>query len=164
MQVNGDWVFEDGCLTFEAIYTLYKSYFKGHHLYIVSDCCYSGAWVVECARLLDRDGIGCGHEAERQQVFVKVFTSCLPNEFAYDRFYTACKGVRLSKDCRSKTIKFAKHRKIHHGDFNQTTLAMDFTLDNTCIVDSHGVCHPRNTWTWQVQNLIYEDTSKQYLT
>ena len=165
--INGDWIFEDGCVSFESLYQLYKTYLKGRHFYVISDCCYSGAWVVECARLLDADGIGCGHSAQREQVFIKVFASCLPNESSYDRCYTSsCKAVQL--DCRgrtgrhSKTIQFAKHRKLCCGEFHQTTLGMDFTKSDMCVSDSTGACVTPNTWTWQVQSLIYEETSNEY--
>ena len=156
-------MFEDGDLTFEEIYVLYNAYFKGHYLYVVTDCCYSGAWVVECARLLDRDGVGCGHAAKRKQVFIKVFASCLPNEAAYDKFYTMCKGVRSCRNnMYTRTMRFAKHKKISHDGFSQTTLGMDFTQEAVCIIDYLGICHPLHTWTWHVQNLIYEGVSDEY--
>ena len=158
--ISGDWAFDDGCVAFEKIYDLYMRYFKGRYLYIVTDCCYSGAWVVECARLLDRDGITCSHAAKREQVYIKVFASCLHNQSAHDKFYTTCKGVRSSRS-DTKTILFPKHRKICDGEFFQTTLGVDFTQDDRCVVDHDGVCHPY-TWTRCVQSLIYEDESKEY--
>ena len=82
---------KDGCLKFENIYNLYMRCFKGRYLYIVTDCCYSGAWVEECAKLLDRDDIKCGHDSKREKIYIKVFASCLPNE-ALDKFYTECGG------------------------------------------------------------------------
>ena len=163
---TGNWVFKDGCLTFEDIYDLYNESFKGRYLYIVSDCCYSGSWVVECARLLDRDGIRCGHAAKRQKVYIKVFAACLPNESAYDKFYTQCKGVKLhSQEDYSKTITFAEHRRLHDKDskHSQTTLGVDFTKDDMCIVDEDGKCVSCTTWTKHVEHLLEENRSRNYL-
>lgn len=107
---SGNWVFKDGCLKFEDIYRLYRKYFKGRYLYIVTDCCHSGAWVVECARLLDKDGIKCGHTAEHQRIYIKVFASCLPEEAANDKFYTQCQGVRSHTSSNGReAIVFAQH-------------------------------------------------------
>jgi hypothetical protein len=156
---------------FEDIYRLYKDFFKGRYLYIVSDCCYSGSWVEECARLLDEDGIKCGHAAERQSVYIKVFAACLPNEGAYDKYYTQCQGVKLHSHPtdRSKTVKFAEHRCLHYksSDESQTTLGVDFTkIDpSVCILNREGKCtHYHNaTWTQYVQRLIAQKTSHDYL-
>lgn len=152
---TGNWVLEDGCLKFEDIYNLYKKYFKGHYLYIVTDCCYSGSWVVECARLLDRDGISCSHAVKRERIYIKVFAACLPNESAYDKFRTKCKGVKAQKG-RPKTVMFAAHWKLIHEecDHSQTTLGVDFTADNGCIGGKY--CH-RSTWSAKVQSLVAAD-------
>lgn len=161
---TGNWVLKDGFLSFKDIYDLYKTYFKGRYLYVVSDCCYSGAWVLECARLLDMDDIKCIHAAERHHIYIKVFAACLPDEPAYDKFYTECNGVKLQlhKDHCNKTIKFAEHRKLHHGTCSQTTLGVDFTHNNMCVVGKDGVCHPY-TWTKHVQNLLGTKGSHDYL-
>ena len=159
---TGNWVLEGGCLKFEDIYNLYKKYFKGHYLYIVTDCCYSGAWVVECARLLDRDGINCSHAVKRERIYIKVFAACLPNEDARDKVYTTCKGVKAQKD-GTKTVIFAAHRKLPHKghDDSQTTLGVDFTASNGCIGGEY--CY-RSTWSAKVQSLIDDrQTKKLYL-
>ena len=165
---TGNWVFKDGCLTFEDIYDLYKRCFKGQYLYIVTDCCYSGSWVVECARLLDRDSIKCGNNAKRQKVYIKVFAACLPNEQAYDKFYTQYKGVKLhSYSDYSKTIRFAKYRTLHDKDYkySQTTLGVDFTNDDMCILDGDGKCArcTFTTWTEHVEHLLEQNRSHNYL-
>ena len=165
---SGNWVFEDGNLAFESIYDLYIRYFKGRYLYIVTDCCYSGVWVEDCARLLDRDGVMCGHEAERQKIYIKVFAACLPNETAYDKFYTQRKGVKLQSYFAdlSKTIEFAEHRRLYKGcDYSQTTLGVDFTESDSsmCILDRDGKCTHYTTWTKYVQRLTKQDCSRNYL-
>ena len=154
---TGNWVFEDGCLKFKDIYCLYKKYFKGRYLYIVTDCCYSGAWVVECARLLDEDDIKCGHGARRKQVYIKVFAACLPDESAHDKFYTKCKGVKLhAHEDHSKSIKFAEHRKLHlespkDNAYSQTMLGADFTQNNSCILGESEKCLHHSTCTYEVR-------------
>ena len=163
---TGNWVFKDGCLTFEDIYDLYNESFKGRYLYVVADCCYSGAWVVECARLLDTDGIRCNHMVERKKVYIKVFAACLPNEQAYDKFYSQCKGVKLhSHSDYSKTIKFAEHRRLYdkNKDKTQTTLGVDFTQKDICILDGDGMCIHYTSWTEHVQRLLEQSTSRDYL-
>ena len=156
---------KDGFLKFEDIYNLYMRYFKGRHLYIVTDCCYSGAWVVECARLLDRDGITCCHVAHREHVYIKVFAACLPNEYANDKFYIECLGVKLHSRDGTKCIKFAEHRKLQYKDRNssQTTLAVDFTHDNTCILNLNDECIFNTTWSTYVRNLLDKRRTNDYL-
>ena len=166
--MTGNWAFHDGFLKFEDLYYLYKKYFKGRYLYIVTDCCFSGAWVVECARLLDQEGITCCHAAKEHQVYIKVFAACLPGESAYDKFYTECKGVRLhSNSDHSKTVKFAEHRKLYRKNqrnvYSQTTLGVDFTQENLCILDEDGTCLHCSTWTEHVQTLLRQNRSRHYL-
>ena len=162
---TGNWVLEDGCLRFADIYSLYMKYFKGRYLYIVTDCCYSGSWVKDCARLLDRNDIMCGHDAKFHQVFIKVFASCLPNEQAWDKVYTECEGVKLHSDGSKKSIVFAEHRRLEFkpGSYCQTTLGMDFTRTDQCISDGNGKCIHRRIWTLLVHRLIEENCSENYL-
>ena len=165
---TGNWIFQDGNVKFEDIYHLYKRCFKGRYLYIVTDCCYSGSWVMDCAKLLDRDGIKCSHEAECQKVYIKVFASCLPNEPAYDKYYTQCKGVKLhSHTDYSKTIEFAEHRRLHYKSSAcfQTTFGVDFTRNDSsmCLLDGGGKCTHYETWTEYVQHLIVLKCSHKYL-
>lgn len=162
---TGNWVLEDGQLKFEDVYNLYMKYFKGRYLYIVSDCCYSGSWVVECAQILDRNGIKCGLDAQRQQIMIKVFAACLPNEEAWDKFYTECGGVKYK--CGPKSIVFAEHRNLEHksGEGSQTTLGVDFTRTDQCIPGEDGKCRlpHKYTWTQLVQYLMENDSSEIYL-
>ena len=56
---------------------------------IVSDCCYSGNWVRDSAKALDRLGIPpCGHWAREQGILVKVFASCKPDQKATEPCYS----------------------------------------------------------------------------
>ena len=164
---TGNWIFQDGSVKFEDIYHLYKDFFKGRYLYIVTDCCHSGSWVEECARLMDEDGIKCNHSAKYQGVYIKVFAACLPNEPAYDKYYTHCKGVKSHRTDRSKTVKFAEHRHLHYqsSDAIQTTLGVDFTTNDTsvCLLDRAGRCTHYATWPEYVQRLIKRKSSRKYL-
>ena len=162
---TGNWPWKDGFLTFEDIYQMYKAHFKGRYLYVVSDCCFSGSWVVECARLLDKDELKCSHAAKDSQIYIKVFAACLPSQKAYDTWYTKQKGVKYHGDTHSKIIKFAEHRKLGHGINTQTTLAVDFTHDNNmCILSGDQKCWCRClNWTKYVQNLCNKHRSVKYL-
>ena len=162
---TGNWVLRGRYLAFEEIYDLYMRYFKGRYLYIVTDCCFSGAWVVECARLLDRDGITCSHVAEQKQVYIKMFAASLPDEYANDKFYIECQGVKLHSRDGSKCIKFAEHRKLQDKEkkSSQTTLAVDFTRDNTCVLNLRDECSSNTTWSAYVQNLLDERRTNDYL-
>ena len=160
---TGNWIFQDRSVTFEDIYSLYKRFFKGRYLYIVTDCCYSGSWVEECARLLDKDGIKCCHIAKDQRIYIKVFAACLPSETAYDKYYTHCEGVKL----HSKTIKFAEHRRLRYksSTASQTTLGVDFTKSDSsvCLLGTNGKCTHYATWPEYVQRLITRESSDDYL-
>ena len=165
MKNTGDWEMKDGFLQLEDIYNLYKKYLKPRPLYIVTDSCFSGAWVVKCAEMFDRDGIKCGESAGMN---IKVFAACLPNEKATDKFYMNLKGTRLheNKDTQlRKTICFAEHRKLHtKGCSNeQYTLGVDFTQYRECIKDERGECKHLLTWTEYVHNLIGQNPNNDYL-
>ena len=129
----------------------------------MSDCCYSGAWVKECADLLDKDDIKCGHDAKRHGIFIKVFAACLPNESAYDKFYVRCEGIKMCTYNELKTITFAKHRRLHFEGLSQTTLGVDFTRNNTCISNDKGGCSCYTTWPKYVADLLEERKSGDYL-
>ena len=158
---------EDGCLAFEDIYNLYMRYFLGRCLYIVTDCCYSGSWVKDCAQLLDRDGLMCAHDTKREKVYIKVFAACLPNEQAWDKFYTDCRGIKLHSKGPHRTIVFAEHRKLEHksGKGSQTTLGVDFTQtgQRQCITGENEKCHGLISWTELVQHLSEVKSTKNYL-
>ena len=95
---TGNWCFKDGTISFQEIFDLYRRCSPGKALSIISDCCYSGNWVRECAKTLDRLGIPpCGHRAREQSVLVKVFASCQPDQKATEPCYSV-EGVTVSDD------------------------------------------------------------------
>ena len=149
---TGNWPFEGGYLTFSDMYELYKRHMQGKHLYIVTDCCYSGNWVKECARHLDKENTFCGHYAEERNIYLKVFASCLPDQEATDPLYTTGKGVQLlTHGGESHVIGFPRHRKLNH---DQTTLGFDFTRKEKCIVDGNKCVSAESTWEQDVEDLI----------
>jgi hypothetical protein len=78
---TGDWCFEDGFITFKDIAHLYLQYFRGQVLSIISDCSHSGSWIRECMAFLDEQGVKpCGHSAKNEDIFIKIFTSCLSHQ------------------------------------------------------------------------------------
>lgn len=166
-KTTGDWPMKDDeYLTFDELYDIYKKNFKGRPMYVVTDCCFSGSWVVRCAQLLDQDGITCGYRAKQHNMIIKVFAACLPKEKGYDRYYTECGGAKLYtlKGEERKIICFAQHHWLGH----QHTLGVDFTeAEHTfCMEDRAGLpeaidCKPN--WTDRVNKLIKEKSSKKYL-
>lgn len=166
---TGDWPLKDGFLTFRDIYELYKTNFRHRPLYIVSDCCYSGAWVKECARLLDRDGITCGSVAKQRGIVIKVFAACLPNETAYDKFFIQYKGSTLKKipGSSSRIISFAEHQRLGKQEGKcHDTLGVDFTHQYTCFANDEGECYTHDptevsTWTERVEQLIQQVPSEE---
>ena len=86
---TGNWCFKDGTISFQEIFNLYRKFSAGKLLSLLSDCCYSGHWVRECAKTLDSLRIPpCGHRARENGALVKVFASCQPDEEAGEPCYS----------------------------------------------------------------------------
>ena len=86
---TGNWCFKDGTISFQEVFDLYRRYYTAKMLLIHSDCCYSGNWVRECAKTLDRLGIPpCGHRAREQGILVRVYASCQPDQKATEPCYS----------------------------------------------------------------------------
>ena len=120
---TGNWCFKDGTISFQDIFSLYKEYCKGKVLCIFADCCYSGQWVLDCAKSLDEMGIGaCGHKAREQGMLLKIFTSCYPNQKATMDCYITNKGMYLNEEDNSIWLFYNK--KVSD---TQTTHGYDFT-------------------------------------
>ena len=95
---TGNWCFKDGTISFQEVFDLYRRCCTGKVLTINSDCCYSGNWVKDCAKTLDRLGIPpCGHRAREQGILVKVFASCQPDQKATEPCYSM-EGVTVDND------------------------------------------------------------------
>ena len=95
---TGNWCFKDGTICFWELFDLYRRLCPGKALTIISDCCYSGNWVRECAKTLDRLGIPpCGHRAREQGILVKVFASCQPDQKAAEPSYSV-EAVTVEND------------------------------------------------------------------
>ena len=123
---TGNWCFKDGTISFQDIFTLYKKHLKEKMLYIFSDCCYSGQWVVDCAKCLDEMGIGaCGHQAVKHGMLLKVVASCQPNQKATLGSFVAHKGVYFNEE--KCVIHFRTSTKLSD---TQITHGVDFTKIN----------------------------------
>ena len=80
---TGDWVFRDGTISFEEIFDLYQIHFKHRVLHIISDCSYSGCWVLRATAALDNMGIPpCGHHTRECGVLFKIWVATEPDEQA----------------------------------------------------------------------------------
>jgi len=119
---TGNWCFKDGTISLQEILALYFDYVRGKLLYIFTDCCYSGHWVVELAKYLDDLGIGaCGHQAREQGLLFKIVASCEPDQKAADGCFSS--GA-LGFDDDDKNITFATRRKLSES---QNVYGCDFT-------------------------------------
>lgn len=86
---TGNWCFKDGTINYQDLVTLYMQHCPGKLLTIQSDCCYSGQWVIDCARFLDSFGITpCGHRARERKLLLRVFASCQPTQKAVEPCYS----------------------------------------------------------------------------
>ena len=85
-------------ISFQEIFKLYRKLSAGKLLSLISDCCYSGHWVRECAKTLDSLRIPpCGHRARENGALVKVFASCQPDEEAGEPCYSI-EAVKVQDD------------------------------------------------------------------
>ena len=121
---TGNWCFKDGTISFQDIFTLYTKYLKGKVLAIYTDCCYSGQWVVDCAKILDEMGIGaCGHQATQQGIYIRVVASCEPTQKAAVESFVVNKGIHFGR--LHKTLAFFSSKQL---SCFQTTYTCDFTI------------------------------------
>ena len=118
----GNWCFKDGLISFKDIFQLYKTYLKGKLLYVCSDCCYSGQWLVDCTKCLDEMGIGaCGHQAIKHGILLKIVASCIPSQNATLGNFVGQKGIFFRG--KEHTIIFCSYK-----NFQILRLYMHLTL------------------------------------
>ena len=140
---TGNWCFKDGTISFQEIFDLYRQYCPGKALGIVSDCCYSGNWVRDCAKVLDKLGIPpCGHRAREQGILVKVFASCQPDQKAAEPCYSV-EAVTMKND-GTQIYQARQPAQQTLAWFDNTKLVCCRAPDSPC---------PRNTF----QHLKWED-------
>ena len=158
---TGNWCFKDGIINFQDIFTLYMKHCKGKVLVIFADCCYSGQWVLDCAKCLDEMGIGaCGHQAREQGILLKIFTSCYPNQKATLDCYIIQEGLYFNEDDCSIWLYYSK--KISD---TQTTYGYDFT--KIYCLQLEGPTAPcqlpdipaKCSWKWE--DIVALDTDKR---
>ena len=150
--MKGNWCFKDGVVTFDQIFQLYQQHFRGKVLTLVSDCCYAGQWVHCFIEKLDTLGIGaCGHKAMEAGYVLKVFASCLPDQTAYDTYYTT-NSVYIDPTNSLMTFKLSP-LQVKQTQYFQTPTGIDGTSircfgepDEPCRFDfiPDGV-----KWTWK---------------
>ena len=140
---TGNWCFKDGTISFQEIFALYRKNCPGKLMSIITDCCYSGQWMIDCAKTLDSLGIPpCGHRAREQGILVKVFVSCQPDQKAAEPCYSM-EGVTVADD---KTLTFEKKELAH-----QTPTHCDGTKLTCCRGPDESCCSDEafKNWTWQ---------------
>ena len=142
---TGNWCFKDGTISFQEIFDLHRQTCPGKVLNIMPDCCYSGQWVIDCAKTLDSLGISpCGHRARKQGVLIKVYASCKPDQKAAEPCYSV-EGVVANTE---GTISYYKKKKVNEM---QTFCSTDFTK-LTCCRGPDEACRSEEAlknWTWE---------------
>ena len=140
---TGNWCFKDGTVSFQEIFALYRKHCPGKLMTILTDCCYSGQWTIDCAKTLDSVGIPpCGHRARERGILVKVLASCQPDQKAAEPCYSV-EGVTVEDD---GTLFFSAKKLAQ-----QTSTWCDAT-QLTCYRGPNESCcsdEVLKNWTWQ---------------
>ena len=154
---TGDWSFRNGRIKFKTIFKLYMDCFHGKLLYIITDTCYSGQWVLRLAEKLDSLSIPpCGHHARDHDIRIKIFASCGPDETAGDLKFMKHQVTNREVDGRTT---FLVHKKVLRTEENEFTPE---TSQTSCYLDSTEIAcfrHPtvpcnrgrmsiRQNWKW----------------
>ena len=136
---TGNWCLKDGVITFDDIFALYMDYFKGKRLTVVCDCSYSGQWVLDSVKKMDKIGIpSCGHHAREQGILLKVFASCQANEEASILLFLEAVTVN------DKKLLLPGNNKLESG---QTPLYGDFRSIR-CRKKANEPCEIGSSSTW----------------
>ena len=143
---TGDWVFEDGFITFRELADIYvrNSNFRGRVLTIISDCSYSGCWVRDCMDFLDEQGVQpCGHKAREKNILIKVYASCqsieIPTEYCY-----AVNGTNNDKD--TGVMDFYLSKQLLETQKTDSVDSSTLHCKNEIIND---ICTLRSDYTWR---------------
>jgi len=164
---TGNWCFKDGTITFQDIFALCNKYLKGKLLSIITDCSYSGQWVVECAKCLDEMGIGaCGHQTREQGILIKVWVSCQPHQKATIGSFVIQEGIDYHEPWNC--IAVYPNKKISD---TQTTYGCDFTKTRCLQLIMKGPTSPcrlpdipaKYSWKWQDLVKIDHDNTRRSL-
>ena len=140
---TGNWCFKDGTISFQEIFNLYRKFSAGKLLSLISDCCYSGHWVRDCAKTLDSLRIPpCGHRARENGALIKVFASCQPDEEAGEPCYST-EAVKIKDD--GSIRQYAKQLTHQKSAWFASTQLV-------CCKDPDSPC-PKSTF----QHLKWED-------
>ena len=140
---TGNWCFKNGVITFQDIFGLYMDHFRGKQLTLESDCSYSGNWIKDCVKILDKLGIpSCGHYAREQGIILRLYCSCGDNEEATAQCFIT-EGQEF--DEINKYILLYSNKKLSSG---QTTKSFDFRKFH-CSKTTREKCEINTTRTWR---------------
>ena len=141
-------------IDFSDISQIYMRSFRPKILTIVPDCSYSGNWVFDCARFLDKEGIpACGHKVREKNYLIKVFASCRANQVARAGWF-ATHGVRNGDD---GVLGFGCN--FLEG---QRPISIDFSM-LTCLMDVDDVAKCKATPSWKWEERVQQSSSHLYL-
>ena len=129
---TGDWFFRDGTISFEEIFDLYKAHFKHRLLYIISDCSFSGCWVLRAAAALDSMEIPpCGHHTMECGVLIKVWVATEPDQQAKE-LHEVRHGVELTKDGYLRSFPWPRKGGLVRSYLNGALTRCPSKLSNCC--------------------------------
>ena len=129
---TGDWFFRDGTISFEEISDLYQAHFKHRVLHIISDCSFSGCWVLRAATALDNMGIPpCGHHARECGVLIKVMVSTEPDQKAEELHFVR-RGIEIAQNGRLAILQWFYKGGSVRSFLNSTQILCPSELSNCC--------------------------------
>jgi len=127
---------------------LYQKHLTGKILCIVTDCCFSGQWIVECTKCLDSMKIGaCGHQTREQGLLIKIYATCQPDQKVKIHHYVSKKGIYYNDSVWLYYTKNLSDTQTTHGfDFTRIKcLQLDGSKASCRLSDIPAKC----SWKWE---------------
>ena len=129
---TGDWFFRDGTISFEEIFDLYQTHFKHRVLHIISDCSFSGCWVLRAAAAWDSMGIPpCGHHTNERGILIKLSVAAEPDQ-KVEVLHEVRHGVGMTKDGYLGTYYWPRKGVSVRSYLNGTMVMCPSELSNCC--------------------------------
>ena len=128
---TGDWFFRDGTISFEEISDLYQTHFKHKVLHIISDCSFSGCWVLRAAAAWDSMGIPpCGHHTNECGILIKLSVAAESDQ-KVEVLHKVRNVVAITKDGYLGTFNWRKGGSVR-SYLNGTMVTCPSELSNCC--------------------------------
>mmetsp|Transcript_96231 Transcript_96231/g.299086 ORF Transcript_96231/g.299086 Transcript_96231/m.299086 type:complete len:145 (+) Transcript_96231:302-736(+) len=94
--VEGNWCFPDGTMTFEDVESYHHTHSSGKVVHVICDCCFSGMWAVKSNKLTK----------------MNVFAAPAPDDAALDlifsqaAFYGSAEHLQVLRDLKAVQTRF----------------------------------------------------------